>query len=72
VENVEVKTTKPNPKNKTAVTFFTFPQDTLQEIAKSVRQVPAKSNEQKKQVSSESNSEDEEPPKKFTVKKGVK
>ncbi|CAD8087427.1 unnamed protein product [Paramecium primaurelia] len=78
VDDVEVKSTKPNPKTKTSVTFFTFPQDTLQEIAKSTKQIPANNKQQKKQVSSESEDEDQEKeqeqelPKKYTIKKGQK
>ncbi|CAD8079248.1 unnamed protein product [Paramecium primaurelia] len=72
VDDVEVKSTKPNPRSKTAVTFFTFPQDTLQEIAKSMKQVPANTKQQKKQVSSDSEDEEDEPPKKYTIKKGQK
>ncbi|CAD8092465.1 unnamed protein product [Paramecium sonneborni] len=76
VDDVEVKSAKPNPRSKSAVTFFTFPQDTLQEIAKNMKQVPANTKQQKKQVSSESESEneeeEEEPPKKYTIKKGQK
>ncbi|CAK85722.1 unnamed protein product (macronuclear) [Paramecium tetraurelia] len=80
VEDVEVKSTKPNARSKTAVTFFTFPQDTLQDIAKNIKQLPANTKPQKKQVSSESEDEgedeekeeEEEPPKKYTIKKGQK
>ncbi|CAK63631.1 unnamed protein product (macronuclear) [Paramecium tetraurelia] len=72
VEDVEVKSTKPNPRSKSTVTSFVFQQDTLQDIAKSVKQIPANTKQQKKQVSSESESEEEEPPKKQTIKKGTK
>ncbi|CAK74014.1 unnamed protein product (macronuclear) [Paramecium tetraurelia] len=72
VEDVEVKSTKPNPKSKSTVNSFVFSHDTLQEIAKSIRQIPANSHKQKKQVSSGSESEDEEPPKKCIIKQGTK
>ncbi|CAD8085273.1 unnamed protein product [Paramecium sonneborni] len=73
VNDVEVKQIKPNPRSKSLMTSFIFPQDTLQEIAKSTKQVPTNNKQQKKQVSSESESEEEEEaPQKYTIKKGTK